>query len=105
MTRRSTSRIPAIPPLLERLIDPRLTGARCAGRAPWFDAELDDETTEQRSARLAWARRQCRECPVASACRTAGLEQDRALGVWAGRVHGLPGRPGRGQSCDFTPAT
>lgn len=94
MTRR-TARPPEIPDLLAGLVDPRLTGARCVGRAPWFDAELEDETIEQRSARLAWARRQCRECPVQTSCRGAAAEQDTITGLWAGTVHGLPGRPGR----------
>lgn len=95
---RVKSRLPQIPDLLAGLVDPRLSGARCAGKSPWFDAEIDGETDKDRSDRLTWARQQCVRCPVASACRTAGLEQDRALGVWAGRVHGLPGRPGREQS-------
>ena len=79
--------------LLERLVDPRLTGARCAGKSPWFDAELPDEHPEHRSSRLAWARQQCAQCPVQAACRTAATEQDTPAGMWAGKVHGHPGRP------------
>lgn len=90
---RAKSRFPAKVDLLERLVDPRLAGARCAGRSPLFDAELDGETAEARSARLAWARTECTRCPVQGLCRTAAHEQDRALGMWAGKVHGLPGRP------------
>lgn len=92
MTRRA-SRLPQIPDLLTGLVDPRLSGARCAGKHPLFDAEIDGETAEDRSDRLTWARQQCARCPVVSACRTAGLEQEHPLGVWAGRVHGQPGRP------------
>lgn len=95
---RAKSRTPHIPDLFAGLVDPRLEGARCSGRSPLFDTEIEGESDESRSSRLAWATGQCQQCPVTSACRTAGLEQDRALGVWAGRVHGLPGRPGRGQS-------
>jgi WhiB family redox-sensing transcriptional regulator len=92
---RRTSRLPQIPDLLAGLVDPRLSGARCTGRAPWFDTELDDETTEDRSERLAWARAQCVRCPVAASCRAAATEIDYPTGVWAGRIHGLPGAPGR----------
>ncbi|MGW5339586.1 WhiB family transcriptional regulator [Rhodococcus pyridinivorans] len=95
MTRRA-SRLPAIPDRLAALVDDRLTGARCAGKSPAFDAELDHETAEQRSARLAWATRQCRQCPVQGQCHIAAREQDHPLGVWAGHVHGLPGRPKAG---------
>ncbi|AWZ25669.1 hypothetical protein CEJ39_17190 [Rhodococcus pyridinivorans] len=90
---RSASRLPQIPDLLVGLVDERLSGARCTGRAPWFDAELDDETAEDRSERLTWARAQCARCPVAVPCRTAVSEIDHPTGVWAGRTHGLPGRP------------
>jgi len=92
---RRPSRLPAIPSLFEHLVDPRLTGARCTGRAPLFDAELPDETTENRSARLAWARQQCTRCPVQSACRTAATEQPAPAGMWAGYVHDEPQKPGR----------
>lgn len=94
MTRRATHY--QVPDLIAGLVDPRLEGARCTGRSPLFDAELDNETAEQRSARLAWARTECTRCPVQGLCRTAAKEQDRALGMWAGTVHGLPGRPGTG---------
>ncbi|WP_432677398.1 WhiB family transcriptional regulator [Rhodococcus pyridinivorans] len=92
MTRRA-SRLPQIPDPIASLIDERLSGARCAGKSPLFDAELDDETSEERSERLSWARGQCTRCPVQGPCRTAGSEQERPLGVWAGRIHGQPGRP------------
>ncbi|UTT48847.1 WhiB family transcriptional regulator [Rhodococcus gordoniae] len=98
MTRR-TSRLPQIPDLFAGLVDPRLTGARCVGKAPLFDAEaFDDETDEQRSQRIAWARTQCAQCPVQSACRTAATEQNKLTGLWAGHVHGLPGRPQKGNA-------
>ncbi|EHK84252.1 WhiB family transcriptional regulator [Rhodococcus pyridinivorans] len=94
MSRRQ-SRVPAIPPLLERLVDPRLAEARCTGKHPLFDAELDEETAEERSERLSWARGQCTRCPVQGPCRTAAGEQEHPLGMWGGKVHGLPGRPGK----------
>lgn len=92
---RAKSRLPHIPNLLTGLVDPRLEGARCAGRHPLFDAELDGEAAEARSARLAWARTECARCPVQGLCRTAASEQDHPLGIWGGKVYGLPGRPGR----------
>ncbi|OBA32785.1 hypothetical protein A5767_16310 [Rhodococcus sp. 852002-51564_SCH6189132-a] len=95
MTRRRTSRLPQIPDPIASLIDDRLIGARCSGRHPLFDAEIDDENAEERSARLAWARTECTRCPVQGLCRTAASEQDHPLGMWGGKVHGLPGRPGR----------
>ncbi|MEE2058268.1 WhiB family transcriptional regulator [Rhodococcus artemisiae] len=93
MTRRKTSHLPRIPDLIAGLVDPRLHGARCTGRAPLFDAELPDESVESRSARLAWARGQCARCPVQSACRTAAAELSNPSGVWAGTARGLIGRP------------
>ncbi|APE08174.1 WhiB family transcriptional regulator [Rhodococcus pyridinivorans] len=92
MTRRA-SRLPQIPDRIVALVDPRLRGARCAGKSPLFDAELGNETTEERSERLSWARSQCTRCPVAGPCRTAAGEQEHPFGMWAGHVHGLPGRP------------
>ncbi|WP_395704747.1 WhiB family transcriptional regulator [Rhodococcus ruber] len=92
---RAKSRLPRIPGRLAALVDPRLTGAACAGRAPMFDDELFGETTENRSARLTAAARICRGCPVRSACRTAVLEQDRPVGMWAGRLRNTAGTPGR----------
>lgn len=94
MTSRA-ARPPRIPDPIAALIDDRLTGARCAGKSPLFDAELDDETAEERSDRLTWARGQCTRCPVRGACREAVGEQEQPHGVWGGVVHGLPGRPGR----------
>ncbi|WP_082921010.1 WhiB family transcriptional regulator [Rhodococcus sp. HS-D2] len=94
-----TSRVarpPRIPAPITSLIDDRLIGARCAGKHPLFDAELDDETAEERSERLAWARAQCTRCPVQGACRIAAGEQDNPFGIWGGKVHGLPGRPKAG---------
>lgn len=96
MTRRTTARSPQIPDQIAGLVDPRLTEARCAGKSPLFDAELDNETAEERSARLTWARQECTRCPVQAACRTAAHEQTHPLGIWAGHVHGLPGRPKAG---------
>ncbi|MDV6291498.1 WhiB family transcriptional regulator [Rhodococcus aetherivorans] len=83
---RAKSRLPQIPDRLAALVDPRLVGARCAGRSPLWDEELPDETPEARSARLAYAARICSGCPVLSACRTAAVEQDHPAGMWAGRL-------------------
>ncbi|WP_277371061.1 WhiB family transcriptional regulator [Rhodococcus rhodochrous] len=87
---------PQIPNPIAALIDERLTGARCAGRHPLFDAELEFETPEARTSRLSWAAGQCRQCPVASACQTAATEQEHPLGIWNARVYGQPGRPQKG---------
>ncbi|WP_432793978.1 WhiB family transcriptional regulator [Rhodococcus ruber] len=79
-------RWPLIGDALTALVDPRLTGAACTGRAPLFDAELEEESAENRSSRLAAAARICSGCPVLSACRTAAREQDHPAGMWAGRL-------------------
>ncbi|WML63202.1 WhiB family transcriptional regulator [Rhodococcus sp. AH-ZY2] len=73
---------------LTALVDPRLEGARCAGKAPLFDDELPGETTEARSERLAYAANICRGCPVRTACYAASLEHD-AAGLWAGRIRSI----------------
>ncbi|WKW97318.1 WhiB family transcriptional regulator [Rhodococcus aetherivorans] len=81
--------------LIAGLVDPRLTGARCAGRAPMFDAEVPGESAEDRAARLAAAAAICRGCPVVGPCRTAALEQDHPAGMWAGRLRDHAATPGR----------
>ncbi|KLL95862.1 hypothetical protein NJ76_21770 [Rhodococcus sp. IITR03] len=63
MTRRTTARSPQIPDQIAGLVDPRLTEARCAGKSPLFDAELDNETAEERSARLTWHGRNAPAAP------------------------------------------
>lgn len=86
---------PASIPLLARLVDPRLHGAACTGRAPWWDESIDGETPEDRRDRHDAARRICRGCPVQGACHDAATEHD-ATGLWAGMIHnpaGMPGRP------------
>lgn len=93
MTR--AARPPRIPDPIAALIDDRLIGARCAGKSPLFDTELDDETAEERSDRLTWARGQCTRCPVRGACREAALEQGEPQGLWGGVPFGEPRRPGR----------
>lgn len=69
-------------PLLA-LVDPTLSRAACAGRAPLFDDEIDGETAEQREARHHSATSICRNCPVQRECRAAAGGQ-HALGIWAG---------------------
>ncbi|MDV2477842.1 hypothetical protein F8M49_25035 [Rhodococcus zopfii] len=94
MTRRRNPREPHVPNLITGLVDPRLIGARCRGRAPLFDDQLDDETAADRSARLAYATSICIRCPVQAACRTAATEHE-AHGLWAGHLHNPAGTPGR----------
>ncbi|MCF8781249.1 WhiB family transcriptional regulator [Rhodococcus ruber] len=93
-------RWPLIGDTLAALVDPRLTSAACTGRAPMFDAELEEESIENRSSRLAAAARICRGCPVLSACRTAAHEQDHPTGIWAGTLRNPQGyaRPRRDRS-------
>ena len=86
MTRRQARPYP-IPPTLTALVDPRLTGAACSGRAPMFDAELEEESIENRSSRLGAAARICSGCPVQAGCAVVATEAGRhAEGVWAGRI-------------------
>jgi len=94
MTRRRNPREPHVPDPIAGLIDPRLVGAKCRGKAPLFDDQLDDEHPEHRSARLAYAANLCTRCPVQSACRTAASEHD-AHGLWAGTIRNPAGTPGR----------
>jgi WhiB family redox-sensing transcriptional regulator len=82
-------RPPSTPPLIGGLVDPRLTGAACRGRAPWFDDYVEGESIGARSERLAAAERICIGCPVRSACHTAAGEH-QATGVWAGRIRETP---------------
>ncbi|MFD4368980.1 WhiB family transcriptional regulator [Rhodococcus sp. NPDC058521] len=79
---------------LEALVDVRLTGASCAGRAPLFDDQLDGESDAQRHVRLTKAAEVCHTCPVRIACATAALEH-QATGLWAGRIRNPAGNPGR----------
>lgn len=67
--------------VLAGLVDPRLTGAACAGRAPLFDDQLDGEYDDDREYRLGAAARICRGCPVLALCGTAANEHP-ARGVW-----------------------
>ncbi|MDV6293305.1 WhiB family transcriptional regulator [Rhodococcus aetherivorans] len=98
MTRKAPPKVP----LLAGLVDPRLTAARCAGRAPMFDDELEEESIENRSSRLAAAARICRGCPVLSACREAAHEQPHPTGIWSGtdftEPRKNPGRPRKDRS-------
>lgn len=95
MTRRRETRDARIPTSIAGIVDPRLAGAKCTGKAPLFDDELPGETTENRSSRLAYAANICRGCPVQSACRTAASELDHPTGLWAGHLHNQAGTPGR----------
>lgn len=94
--RKSRGRQPSIPELIEALVDPRLSGAACAGRAPMFDDEIPGEIEAEQSRRLSAAAAVCIRCPVRSACRTAASELDHLAGVWAGNLthpSRLVGRP------------
>lgn len=73
------------------LVDPRLAGALCTGKAPLFDAFVLGETPTQRDARLGAAVECCTRCPVRNPCRQAATEHD-AHGIWAGQHHGPPER-------------
>ncbi|MFE7719586.1 WhiB family transcriptional regulator [Nocardia rhizosphaerihabitans] len=79
------------------LVDERLEGAACVGRAPLFDTDpAVDEDDDATAYRLNAAARICRSCPVLSACDAVADEQGRGvLGVWAGRARGTPRRPDR----------
>lgn len=95
MTRRRNPREPHVPDPIAGLVDPRLVGAKCRGKAPLFDDEVPDETSEHRSARLDYAANLCTRCPVQSACRTAVTELDHPTGLWAGTIRNPAGTPGR----------
>lgn len=84
-----------IPPPVAALIDERLQGAACAKRAPAFDAEIDGESEQERSHRLALAARICHGCQVRTACKQAALEQGEPQGLWGGVPFGEPRRPGQ----------
>ncbi|MCJ0899769.1 WhiB family transcriptional regulator [Rhodococcus sp. ARC_M13] len=71
--------------LLASLVDERLEGALCTGRAPLFDDFIDDETAENRSQRHREARLVCIVCPVRAACDTAAREHD-STGIWAAQL-------------------
>ena len=62
-----------------------MAGAACSGLAPMFDAEVDDESTEDREARHIRARAVCAGCRVLNLCR-ASLDTlpPQTTGVWAG---------------------
>lgn len=75
---------------LAQLIDARLSGAACAGRAPLFDLDTSTEDTAA-AARHALAVRYCHTCPVRATCRALAEQHCPAtFGVWAGRVYGAP---------------
>lgn len=80
--------------VLAELVDPRLVGAECAGRAPLFDDQVDGETDDDREYRLGAAARVCQRCPVLALCATASNEHP-ARGVWAGQLRNAAGNPGR----------
>ncbi|GGK48402.1 WhiB family transcriptional regulator [Nocardia camponoti] len=80
---------------LAALVDERLTGAACAGMAPFFDAEHDEirEDPDDREFRHAAAIRVCGQCRVQVACSDAAAEQDKPQGVWGATVYPAPARP------------
>ena len=84
------SRKKTVVDLLAGLVDPRLTGAACAGQGNLWDDILDDdddEASEDREARHHRARTICRRCPVQAECETAASEHD-STGIWNGRLQG-----------------
>lgn len=78
------------PPALSILVDPRLDGAACKGKAPLFDDRLDREDHDaepekERAERHHQARKICLTCPVRSACESSALDHE-ASGIWNGRL-------------------
>lgn len=72
---------------------PELPDAACAGRDPLFDAEIHNETADDRKYRLARATAICGQCPATSACRDIADQLDPPpAGVWAGEVRN-PSKP------------
>lgn len=90
--RRSRDGLPVPTPEIPMLVDPRLSGARCAGMAPTFDAWIPDEPDDERQDRLAYARDLCSRCPVQLSCRQAATEH-KASGIWGGKLYGDAGKP------------
>ncbi|MBB3037434.1 WhiB family transcriptional regulator [Hoyosella altamirensis] len=77
--------IPKLSAALAALVDERLVGARCAGRAPLFDSFIEGETPAARIERFEWCAHLCRACPVLAACDQAASELTAAerTGIWA----------------------
>lgn len=77
---------PRSPVTLHALIDPRLHGASCAGKAPLFDTDVDGETYSHKEYRHHVAARICRICPVRNACAdaVAELPSTQRQGIWSG---------------------
>lgn len=98
--RRSRDGLAVPVPEIAELVDPRLTDARCRGRAPLFDSLVAGETEEERHERHAWAAALCERCPVAVACEQAA-EENTVHGIWAGRHRGMYER----RTQDRTPTT
>lgn len=80
------ARFPTPPAELIALVDPRLHGAACAGRAPLFDERQDNETAAAAAERHWGAKRVCARCPVFEHCAQAAAELPKRQrhGVWAG---------------------
>ena len=82
----------------ELATDPDLTRAACKGMDPLHDLGLHGEPLEAQQERHRRAIAVCRSCPVSAACAAVAeaLPAPLRRGVWAGVVHGLPGRTGDG---------
>jgi WhiB family redox-sensing transcriptional regulator len=85
--RRSRDGLPVPVPELAALVDSRLVGARCKGKAPLFDSLVPGETEEERRERHTWAAGHCRVCPVVDACAQV-VEESPVDGIWAGEHRG-----------------
>ena len=81
--------------VLAGVIDPRLDGAACAGKAPLFDPREPDESLDAWKTRIDQAALICRRCPIANACAevAASIPKTRRAGIWSGRNQG-------GNRCD-----
>ena len=89
-------------PVLAAFIGPELpAGALCAGRSPWWDADVPGETDAARKARLDAAQEICSVCPVRVPCAAAGREGAAASGMWGGvlqsRNKHISGKKGDGK--------
>ncbi|MFC9549835.1 WhiB family transcriptional regulator [Rhodococcus sp. NPDC056960] len=75
---------PKSPQLIVGLVDARLEGAACRGRAPLFDDRVDGETDQDRILRHRYAVNICSHCPVIRACQAAA-DDHHSEGIWSGR--------------------
>lgn len=75
---------------LTALVDPRLNGAACTGKAPLFDPKGAHESRDNFRHRIAEARAHCQACPIRDTCAQiiAATPKTNRHGVWAGHYQG-----------------